>query len=145
MSAHFDPTPPAAPAPDVALLLRAHSEQHWLSRELVPVLRQLEHPQLLPDEQLGAALAYLEVIWIEAAKRAFETDSERQRLDRVGPTDRALGRRARRYHAAVRTLRDVAARRVAALIAVPPDIGSCADRDGAAHADISAHAKGAYR
>ena len=52
--------------PDVTLLLRAHSEQRWLSREVIPVVRQIETGERLPEEQLPAALAYLEVIWVEA-------------------------------------------------------------------------------
>ena len=39
------------------------------------MLRQLRHPDGLPDEQLGAALAYLEVAWLEATRLAAETDA----------------------------------------------------------------------
>src|SRR6202035_4768886 len=75
------PADGASPPPDVSLLLRAHAERRWLSREVVPVLRQIETSSDLPDEQLPAAVAYLEVIWAEALSRAHETDAERRRLD----------------------------------------------------------------
>src|SRR2546423_1828532 len=66
---------PVSPTSDISLLLRAHAEQRWLSHEVLPVLRQLEQRDCLPEEQLGAALAYLEVLWIEASQRAAETDA----------------------------------------------------------------------
>jgi hypothetical protein len=109
MSEHHDQTP----SPDVSLLLRAHAEQHWLSREVIPVLRQVELREALPEEQLGAATAYLEVIWLEAIKHARETDSARAELDQLTPRDERLCAKARRYHAAVRDLREVVAKRVA--------------------------------
>jgi hypothetical protein len=120
---------PPSPPSDVCLLLRAHAEQRWLSREVAPVLRELEQRDALPEEQLGAALAYLEVIWIEAARRAAETDATYAELDAactaldapVTAEDHTLPSRARRYHVAVRTLREVIARRVAQLVAVPTD------------------------
>ncbi len=104
-------------SPDVSLLLRTHSEQRWLSREVIPVVRQIETPERLPDEQLAAAAAYLEVIWAEAAGRARETDSARRHLDEVEPAPPPLTARARRYHAAVRALREAVGRRVVPLIA----------------------------
>src|SRR6202167_6861162 len=64
-----------SPPSDVCLLLRAHAEQRWLSHEVGPVLRQLRQRDGLPEEQLGAAFAYLEVLWIEASQRAAETDA----------------------------------------------------------------------
>jgi hypothetical protein len=136
MSHHSDPPPPS----DVCLLLRAHAEQQWLSREVVPVLRQLQQRDSLPEEQLGAALAYLEVIWIEASRRAAETDATFAELEAACAASRqtlasedatytpeatlhdgakALPDKARHYHAAVRTLRDAIARNVAPLLAVP--------------------------
>ena len=66
---------------DVCLLLRAHAEQGWLNHELLPLLRQLEQGDALAEEELGAALAYLEVLWIEAAQRAAETEAARADLD----------------------------------------------------------------
>jgi hypothetical protein len=111
-----------SPESDVCLLLRAHAESRWLSQQVVPVVREIEERDALPDEQLGAALAYLEVLWIEACARAAETDATRIELDARGPgDDHTLYDRARRYHAAARRLRCVIARRVSRLLAVPPD------------------------
>jgi hypothetical protein len=117
MSHYFDPSPPS----DVCLLLRAHAEQRWLSREVVPVLRQLEAPDELPEEQLGAALAYLEVTWLEARRHAAETDAAFAALDGATPADaqETLPSKARRYHTAVRFLREAIARNVRAVIAAP--------------------------
>jgi hypothetical protein len=110
--------------PDVSLLLRAHAEQRWLSSEVIPVVRQIEGPELLPEEQLPAAVAYLEVIWIDAMGRARETEAARCRLDEWEcPAHPLPGQllpiRARRCHAGVRTLREAVARRVAPLLAAP--------------------------
>ena len=110
----------ASPPPDVSLLLRAHAERRWLSREVIPVLRQIESSEELPDEQLPAAVAYLEVIWAEARSRARETDAERRRLDERGPSEQPLLARAHRYHATVRALREAVARRVAQLLLAAP-------------------------
>lgn len=110
-----------SPHSDVCLLLRAHAESRWLSQQVVPVLREIEERDALPDEQLGAALAYLEVLWIEACARAAETDATRIELDARGPGgDHTLYDKARRYHAAARRLRCLIARRVSRLLAVPP-------------------------
>jgi hypothetical protein len=110
------------PISDVCVLLRAHAEQGWLSHELVPVLRQLEQRDLLPDEQLDAALAYLEVVWADASKRAAETDAAYADLDAFGASgDRALSREARGYHTAVCALRAAVGRQVAQLLGVPSD------------------------
>jgi hypothetical protein len=118
MANNFDQSPPS----DVCLLLRAHAEARWLSHEVVPVLRELEQRDSLPNEQLGAALAYLEVLWIEACGRAAETDATRAELDLTNANgDHALHGNARRYHAAVRRLRKTVARRVIQLLAVPSD------------------------
>lgn len=108
------------PPPDVSLLLRAHSEQRLLSREVIPVVRQLETGERLPEEQLPAATAYLEVIWAEAAARARETDAALRHLEDLQLPPQPLPTRARRYHAAVSGLREAVARRVARLIAAPP-------------------------
>jgi hypothetical protein len=137
--------PELSPPSDVCLLLRAHAEQRWLNLEVGPVLRQLQQRDSLPEEQLGAALAYLEVLWIEAAQRAGETDAayalleacERsattdpvgQQPDSLDQGGGTLPSKARRYHAAVRTLRDVLGRQVSALLA--------ASTDGAAHEHAS--------
>ncbi len=107
------------PPSDVCLLLRAYAEQRWLSREVVPVLRQLETPDALPDEQLGAALAYLEVTWLEAAQHAAETDAALADLETARLAEEALPSKARRYHAWVRSLREAVGRHVDAFIAAP--------------------------
>jgi len=107
--------------PDVSLLLRAHSEQRWLSREVIPVVRQLETGERLPDEQLPAALAYLEAIWAEAVGLGRATDAALRRLEAAGGEPQPLHDRARRYHASVRALREAVARRVAPLPAVPAE------------------------
>jgi hypothetical protein len=115
---HNPPSPPA----DVCLLLRAHAEQHWLSQEVVPVLRQLVHRDSLPQEQFGAALAYLEVLWIEASGRAAETDAAYAELDCPGAAgDRALSDEARAYHTAVCGLRRAVAHNVEELVGGPSD------------------------
>lgn len=102
--------------PDICLLLRAHGEQRWLISELVPVLRQLEQPGSLPEDQRGAALAYLEVLWLDAHLRAADTDSAYAKLDAADTDrDRVLYNNACRYHAAVRRQRDALGRRVARL------------------------------
>ena len=120
---------PSHPA-DVSLLLRAHAEQRWLSGEVIPVVRQIERPGELPEEQLPAALAYLEVIWAQAMSRARETESARCDLDQweclAHPWEcpaHPLAIRARRCHAAVRTLREAVGRRVALLLAGGPGAG----------------------
>ncbi len=101
-----------APPSDVCLLLRAHAEQRWLSREVIPVLRQLQTRELLPEEQFGAALAYLEVIWIEAQQRAKETDAAHADLSATEDRQSQLSGKACRYHASIRDLREVVAGRV---------------------------------
>ena len=108
---------------DVCLLLRAHAEQSWLNHEVMPVLRELEHPGSIPEEQLGAALAYLEVLWTEATQRAAETEAAHAELEaRRTVGDRVLSGKARGYHAAVCTLRDALGHRVAELLAVPAEM-----------------------
>jgi hypothetical protein len=120
-SARRDATRDAAgPPPDVSLLLRAHAERRWLSREVIPVLRQIETADELPDEQLPAAAAYLEVIWAEALARARDTDAERARLDERPPAEQPLLLRAHRYHAVVHSLRQAVERRVAPLLTSSP-------------------------
>lgn len=126
MTNRQDQSPPS----DVCLLLRAYAEQRWLSREVVPVLRQLEEPDELPEEQLGAALAYLEVIWIEALRHAAETDAAFAELDyEPSKQGEALPSKARRYHTAVRFLREAVARHVTRLLG---GSGNEGDRVGSA-------------
>jgi hypothetical protein len=99
--------------PDISLLLRVHGEQRWLVGSVIPLIRQLEQLGELAEHELGPALSYLEVMWLEAGLRAAQTDAARAELD----ADEALGahhlaERARRYHSAVRRLREVVDRRV---------------------------------
>lgn len=100
---------------DVGLLLRAHAEHGWLSREVLPVVCQIEPPTELSGAQLGAARAYLEVAWQEALVRACNTDASRARVRSFADAPE-LCAWACRYHAAVRDLRERLATRVAALI-----------------------------
>jgi hypothetical protein len=99
--------------PDICLLLRIHAEQRWLISEVVPLLRQLEAPDGVDEDEAGPAMAYLEVTWLEAGRRAAETDSAFVELD---PDDsdcsQTLYEKACRYHAAVRRLRGTIDRRV---------------------------------
>ncbi len=98
---------------DICVLLRAHGEEHWLLAEVLPVLRELEQPGAIPEDQLGAALAYLEILWLDARRRAAETDAAYARLDATGAQrDLTLHEKASRYHASVRRLRTSLARRV---------------------------------
>jgi hypothetical protein len=111
-----------APPADVGLMLRAHAELRCLSREVIPVLREVETRDELPEEQLGAAMAYLEVIWIEARRRAAETDCAHRGLAVPSPPSFAEERagsqselhdRACRYYDAVKALREAVSRRIA--------------------------------
>jgi hypothetical protein len=102
---------------DICLLLRAHSERRWLISEVVPVVRQIEQPGAVPDDQLGAALAYLETLWLDARQRSAETEAARARLDAFAGDgeDRVLYEKAHGYHAAVRRLRNAVGHRVGLL------------------------------
>jgi hypothetical protein len=116
MTDHAHPSPLS----DVCLLLRAHAEHSWLNHEVMPVVLELEQRDSLPREQLGAAMAYLEVLWIEAAQRAAETEAAHEELDAIDAAgERALAGKARGYHAAVRHFRSHLAARVDGLLAVP--------------------------
>ncbi len=114
-------SPNDSPTSDVCLLLRAHAESRWLSNELAPVLREVEQRETISDQQLGTALAYLEVLWIEACARARETESARVELDALGNPDSALTEKAHRYHAAVRRLREKVEVRVCRQLIVPDE------------------------
>jgi hypothetical protein len=125
------PDPDKSPASEVCLLLRAHAEARWLSNEVAPVLREIEQRDGISDQQLGAALAYLEVLWIEACARARETESARVELDALDSGEpQVLYEKARRFHAAVRRLRAAVEPRIGALLAVPSDASA---RDHAAN------------
>jgi hypothetical protein len=98
---------------DICVLLRAHSEQRWLTSQVLPVLVQVECGWEIADEELGAALAYLEVLWLDACRRAAETESALAALLAEDPRSRGdLYRQARSYHDAVHSLRDELAARV---------------------------------
>jgi len=105
--------------PDICLLLRVHGEQRWLASKVVPLLRQLERPGAISADEEGAALAYLEVLWLEAGLRATETDAAAARLELAGRADPSvLTQKAQRYHVAVRRLRQAVDRRVRRLTMV---------------------------
>ncbi|MGA9283988.1 MAG: hypothetical protein WBV85_00940 [Solirubrobacteraceae bacterium] len=105
---------------DIRLLLRADAEQCWLHREVIPVLREVETPGELAEEEVGAALAYLEAMWSEATSRARETDAAHLHLSSPERTGEALAGPAGRYHAAVRVLREIVAERITPF--VEPDL-----------------------
>jgi hypothetical protein len=108
------------PPTDTTLLLRAHAEHHWLETELIPVLRQLEDPCQFDDGEMEAALAYLEMAWAEAARRARKTDVEFARLERelLDSQPCALVVMARGYGRWVRALTRGLTLRVSPLVAV---------------------------
>lgn len=108
MSKSFESSLPS----DIRLLLRADAEQCWLHHEVMPVLREVETPEELPEEEVGAALAYLEAMWGEATARAQETDAAHSHLCSRDQERGALAGPAGRYHAAVRVLRGIVADRV---------------------------------
>lgn len=105
---------------DICLLLRAHGEQLWLLSRVLPLVRKLEAGEELAEEQGGAALAYLELLWIEARSRAAESDAAVARLQPPrGSATGTLREKARRYYAAVLRLRRSLGGRVEVLLAVP--------------------------
>jgi len=112
---HLPQNPPA----DVRLLLRTHAEAGWLNHEVLPVVRELEQGRGRSGEQLGAALAYLDVIWSESRRRADRTDATCAELKTPhSNSDRRLQAKACGYHAVVRRLRDSLAGRVALVLSV---------------------------
>jgi hypothetical protein len=127
MSSSFESSLPS----DICLLLRADAEQCWLHREVIPVLCEVETPGELAEEQVGAALVYLEAMWSEATLRARETDAAYSHLHSRGRARAALADPAGRYHAAVRVLREIVAERVTPF--VEPDLAfeSCRSPSGA--------------
>ncbi|HEV7943606.1 MAG TPA: hypothetical protein VGP17_12490 [Solirubrobacteraceae bacterium] len=108
---------------DVDLMLRAHAETRCLSREVIPVLRQIETGNGLPQEQYGAAMAYLEVTWLAARRCAQESDAAHRQLCAL-PSDETGTRADRdelhggacRYYESVKDLRGVVQRRVSMLL-----------------------------
>jgi hypothetical protein len=117
-----DPTSNAIPPSEVCLLLRAHAQQNWLNREVLPVLNELRDRDSSPEEQVEAAVAYLEVLWIEASMRAAETDAAFAQLNASSnDSDNRLHEQVRRFHAAVLTLHRAVESRVRELISAPFD------------------------
>jgi hypothetical protein len=116
---------------DMSLLLRADAEQCWLSHEVIPVLRHLEAREQLPEEEVGAALAYLEATWNEAMLRARETDAAHADLRSRDGEFEELSGPAGRYHAAVRVLRGIVAERVTPLVDQPVVVGRDSPEIGA--------------
>ena len=119
MSKSFESSLPS----DIRLLLRADAEQCWLHREVIPVLHEVETPGELAEDEVGAALAYLEAMWSEATLRARETDAAHSHLRARDEHSEALSGPAARYHAAVRVLREIVAKRVTPF--VEPDFEGC--------------------
>jgi hypothetical protein len=80
----------------------------------VPLIRQLELPGAIAEDEVGPALSYLEVLWLEAGLRAIQTDAAREQLEAVAGQAGGLlvSEKARRYHAAVKRLREAVDRRV---------------------------------
>jgi hypothetical protein len=108
--------------PDICLMLRVHGEQLWLIARVIPLLRQLEDPGAIEPDDTGAAVAYLEVAWLEAGLLAAETDAAAAELhDATGDRPTVLSEKADRYHAAVRRLRRAVDRRVRMLTAPAPE------------------------
>ena len=68
---------------DICLLLRAHAEQGWLRREVLPVVDQIERTRARASSDSSVALAYLEVVWTQARLRACETDATLAWLERA--------------------------------------------------------------
>jgi hypothetical protein len=114
-------SPGHAPA-DASLLLRVHAERAWLGSELLAVVRQLEAPAALKAGQFHAALAYLEVAWLEATRRAAETDAAHERLERAPDRDALpLVEQALRYHRSLRLMRAALEARVEPFLGGSPD------------------------
>jgi hypothetical protein len=116
---------PQFPHVDVCLLLRAHAEARWLSREVVPLIRELEYSG---GSRAGLA-SYLVTLWVEARHHAAETDALRIELDALPPgVEHDLYYNARRYHAVVRRLRAAIDRRVQPLVGALPDARASAGK-----------------
>lgn len=126
MSNSFESSLPS----DIRLLLRADAEQCWLHREVIPVLREVETPGELDEEEVGAALAYLEAMWNEATSRARETDAAHSHLRSRELAGEVLAGSAGRYHAAVRVLREIVAERITPFVEAELDFESQRPRGG---------------
>ena len=98
--------------PDICLMLRVHGEQRWLVSKVIPALRQLEEQATTEPDELAPAVAYLEVLWLEAGLRAAETDAAAAKLRPPASRPTVLEEKAERYAAAVRRLRQAVDKRV---------------------------------
>ena len=87
------------------------------------MLREIEQRETISEQQLGAALAYLEVLWIEAGARARETEAARVELDALGGGDQSLAREGAPLPRGRAPPARRVERRVDAQLAVPPDAG----------------------
>ncbi|MHB1538068.1 MAG: hypothetical protein ACYCUM_06220 [Solirubrobacteraceae bacterium] len=116
----------SSPDPAVCLILRADAEMRWLSREVIPVLRDAERGGgRRPEHGRAAAIAYLEVLWTHAQRHAAATElAFVEALNERGEGLAAdpLERRAREHHEAALTLRERAWRRVEPLLAGAADV-----------------------
>jgi len=125
MSNHQDPathTDLTAPF-DVCLMLRAHAQQHWLNQQVMPVLSELEERDSVPEDQVAAALAYLEVLWYEASLRAGETEAAFAKLNASATLgEQRLHEQVRRYHASVSKLHKAVEGHVSKLVAAPAEM-----------------------
>jgi hypothetical protein len=121
---------------DIRLLLRADAERHWLHREVIPVLEQVETHGEIPEEQVGAALAYLEAMWNEATVRARRTDAAHTDLCSHEESCDGLADPASRYHAAVRVLRGIIAERVTPFVSHTAELDSHQAQTGGARVRI---------
>jgi hypothetical protein len=133
---------------DICLLLRAHGEHFWLTTQVLPALRQLELAGSLREDrregERATALAYLEVLWLDARCRAAATDAALAELlstpgavanglsgngassngasaNGANPGADYVAAQARRYHAAVCALRMSIGARVRGLMDAPCD------------------------
>lgn len=118
-------TAPAPHPPDICLLLRVDAEQSWLLSRVLPLVWALERPGAVEPGELGPALAYLELLWLEAGLRAAETDAAAEALfaDAFQRGTR-LAEKARRYDAAVRRLRANVGSRVHRLTRPAPGVAA---------------------
>lgn len=101
-------------------MLRADAEMRCLSRDVVPMLREVEDRDRLHDDELGAAISYLEVLWIEARRRADATEAAFAEATTAlcdgAAADDELCSKASRFHDAVATLRATVTRRISPLL-----------------------------
>ena len=108
-----DIAPTAPQTSDISLLLRVYGEQRWLLCDVLPVLREAEQPGAIGEQELPAALAYLEMLWSHACRLAGQTDAAAALLDAEdSDAGQGLVEKARRYHAAVMRLRAAISTRV---------------------------------